>query len=265
MPGELGRLAALASVLEDLTSRFEAARDRRCVFTLVYALMTRRLIDGFGSPSDLDWTWIALLASKFGERYLEAVRALDSGGAPPPAWAHVFGTQRTSRTSVLEDLLFPLTVHLVRDLPYALCDAGLESDGRTHLREFHHVNDVMEDTIEAVQDAVARRYGPFTSYLDVFAGGYDEILSNYGFRVSRAVAWYNANRLADPRSCDSATRSIERSPRILIETVMNPPWFSLRVVFRGLRLISSLVRRWPSSTIQPDPRIARRQRSRGRP
>lgn len=240
-------LTELAERLETLAIQYEAQRDRRCVFTLAYALMTRQLVESFGTPPDLDWPWIARLADHFGKRYLEALAAADNGGTPSPAWAHAFGTQKVERTSVLEDLLFPLAVHIIRDLPHALCDAGLESDGRAHLREFHFVNEVMEGTIEGVQEAVAKRYGPFTKYLDVFAGNYDEILSNYGFRVSRSVAWYNANRLLDPRSRDSATRSIERSPRILIETVMSPPLVSLRIVARASRLLSSLLRRWPST------------------
>lgn len=252
-PGVEGRapdgdsLTDLAKALEELAVRYEGERDRRCVFTLAYALMTRQLAERFGTPPDLDWPWIARLADCFGKRYLDALRAADSGAAPPPAWAHAFGTQRVERTSVLEDLLFPLAVHIIRDLPHALCDAGLESDGRAHLREFHYVNDVMEGTIEGVQEAVAIRYGRFTKYLDVFAGNYDEILSNYGFRVSRSVAWYNANRLLDERSRDEATRSIERSPRILIETVMSPPLVSLRILARALRFLSSLLRRWPTA------------------
>ena len=240
-------LKALAQTLETLAFRYEAERDRRCVFTLAYALMTRQLAQSFGTTPDVDWPWIARLADSFGTRYLDALRAADAGAPQSPAWAHAFGTQKAERTSVVEDLLFPLAVHIIRDLPHALCDAGLESDGRAHLHEFHFVNEVMEGTIEAVQDVIAVRYGPFTKYLDVFAGNYDEILTNYGFRVSRSVAWYNANRLLDARSRDEAVRSIERSPRILMESVMSPPLMSLRIVTRVLRLLSSLLRRWPTA------------------
>src|SRR5437016_853654 len=136
-------LLHLAELLEDKAVAYERQRDSRCVFTLAYALMTRRLAEAFGE-SDVDWEWIGLLAGTFASHYLMALDAADTAASPPPAWADVFGTMRTTRTSVLEDLVFPMTVHIVRDLPHALCDVGLVHDGRHHLREFHHVNDLME-------------------------------------------------------------------------------------------------------------------------
>lgn len=242
-------LAVLADALQARGLQYERARDTRAVFTLTYSLMTRQLASSFGTPPDLDWQWIARIGLNFGNLYLEALDAADGGGTPPPAWAHTFGVQRTQRTSVLEDLLFPLTVHIVRDLPHALCAAGLHVQGQPRLREYHHVNDVLGDALEAVQSTIATRYGPFTAYLDMFAGGSDEILSNFGFRVSRSVAWYNANRLLDPDSREAALRSIERSPRIFIEAVMNPRRRTLHFLFRVMRLVSSLVRRWPTDPI----------------
>lgn len=241
-------LQALAALLESRALRYEQQRDSRCVFTLAYATMTKQLADAFGTPSDLDWTWIAVLADAFGRRYLSALDAADAGGEPPPAWAHAFGTLRTARTSVLEDLLFSMTVHIVRDLPHALCDVGLEDDGRAHLREFHFVNDIMASSIDPMQTLVAKRYGPYTRWLDQFAEGFDEILTNYGIRMSRATAWYNANRLLDMRFAEEAAQSIERSPRIFIETAMNPPWFSLALLLRVSRRISAFFRRWPTAS-----------------
>jgi uncharacterized protein DUF5995 len=240
------QLNALALALLSRAAEYERKRDSRCVFTLAYALLTRRLAVACGTEA-LDWDWIARLATAFSARYFLALDAIDHGTSPPPAWAHVFGTLGTSRTSVLEDLLFPMTAHIVRDLPYALVDVGLEHDARNHLREFHHINDLMDDTIEEIQGMVPERYGPHTGWLDRVAGGLDEILTNYGVRVSRAAAWYNANRLLDAASSDEARRSIERSPRIVVEIVMAPPVRSLDFVLSWMRRLASLVRRWPQT------------------
>lgn len=239
-------LIALADRLEAYAHKYERLRDSRCVFTLAYSLMTRHIAGRYGQPADLDWNWIALLAFAFSRRYIDALDAADRGQPPPPAWAYVFDTLRTRRTSVLEALLFSMTVHIVRDLPHALCDVGLDRDGRDHLREYHFMNEVLKDAIEEVQDLVGRRYEPLTRWLDLFAGDNDEIMTSYGIRISRATAWYNANRLVDPRSAAKASEAIDESPRILVDAVMRPRVFSSRLLFRLLRLISALTRRWPS-------------------
>jgi hypothetical protein len=274
-------LRRLADLLEARGLEYERRRDSRCVFTLAYSLMTRRLAEAFGKPATpldqpeadtVDWAWIALLASAFGRRYFVALDAVDALGAPdaveqqgtpPPAWAHVFGTLRDSRTSVLEELLFPMTVHIVRDLPHALIDIGQNNDGLRHLAEFHHVNNLMEDAIDDVQALLLRRYGPFTGWLDHFAGGVDEILTDYGIRVSRAAAWYNASRIADPASTEDAIHSIERSPRILVEMVMNPPLWSMHILFRALRFVAALTRTWPrpGTPLPPLAAVSKRARA----
>jgi Family of unknown function (DUF5995) len=241
-------LLALAASLQAMADQYERARDGRCVFAFAYALMTRRLAEVFDADQALDSHWIAVLGAHFGRRYLDALDAADHDRPPPPAWAHAFGVLRMARTSALEDLLFCMTVHIVRDLPHALCDAGLSVDGRSRLREFHHVNDVMDQTIDDVQEMVGTRYEPYARVLDRFAANHDELLTNYGIRVSRAVAWYNANRLLDPASADEAARSIERSPRIFIELITNPPFWSLRLLFRLFRMVASWGRRWPAAS-----------------
>jgi hypothetical protein len=63
--------------------------------------------------------------------------------------------------------------------------------------------------------------------------------------VSRGLAWYNAQRLAESRSSDDAAASIERSPILFADEVMNPPVRSLRVFLRALRWALAHLRRWP--------------------
>jgi hypothetical protein len=84
----------------------------------------------------------------------------------PPAWEKVFKTILAGRTSVLENLVFSITAHIVHDLPLALIEAGLGTNGRSHIHDFHTVNDVMSDTIDAMQDQVSRRYSPLIYWLD---------------------------------------------------------------------------------------------------
>jgi hypothetical protein len=218
------------------------------VFTHAYALMTRRIATDLPASGAADPDWVVDLAEAFAARYFHALDAYDARGEVPPAWQAVFGTICARRTSVVEDLVFAMTAHIVRDLPHALLDVGLAGpDGSTRIHDFHLVNDTMGHSVDDVQAEVSRRYGPYVRFLDRIGERYDEILTNYGIRMSRGLAWYNAVRLQDPLSSEAAAASVERSPKVVIDEVMRPPIWSLRIALRSLRWVVAHLRRWPSA------------------
>lgn len=60
-----------------------------------------------------DPRWIAQLAEAFVHRYLEALAGVSD---VPPAWQKVFATGRNRYTSVLEDMVFGMSAHIIADL-----------------------------------------------------------------------------------------------------------------------------------------------------
>lgn len=241
----LVRLEALAARLEAQADAFAEQRDSRCVFAHAYALMTRRIADELPGSTLSDPEWVVDLAEVFGGRYFFALDAYERGGDVPPAWQVVFDTLATRRTSVLEDLMFGVYAHIVRDLPHALVDCGLsDGEGHSRVRDHHEVTAIVGRAIDDIQQAVATRYGPYVHLVDRIGRRYDEILTDYGIRLSRGMAWYNALRLADPASAAAAAASLERSTSIFVAQVVDPPIFSLRATLRALRWIAAHVRRW---------------------
>jgi hypothetical protein len=240
------RLDALAARLESCARALEERRDSRCVFTHAYSLMTRRLAAELPASDLDDPGWVVELAEAFAAKYFSALEAYDEGAEPPPSWRAVFTTIGGRRTSVLEDLVFGVYAHIVRDLPHTLQELGLvDAGGRSRLRDHHTVTAIVGRAIDDVQAAVGERYGPYVRPLDRIGKRYDEILTNYGIRLSRATAWYNALRLDDPRSAASAAAAVEESTRVFVAQVMNPPLLSLRVFLRASRWLAGLFRRWP--------------------
>jgi hypothetical protein len=242
------RLAALAARLDACARALEAEKDSRCVFTHAYALMTRRLTVELPASDLEDPDWVVEVAEAFAEKYFFALEQYDRGGEPPPAWRAVFTTIGRRRTSVLEDLTFGVYAHIVRDLPHTLQELGLaDAAGRSRLHDHHTVTAIVGRAIDDVQAAVSERYGPYVRPLDRIGKRYDEILTNYGIRLSRGMAWYNALRLDDPRSAASAAAAVEESTRVFVAQVMSPPLLSLRVFLRASRWLAALFRRWPAS------------------
>ncbi len=66
--------------------------------------------------------------------------------------------------------------------------------------------------------------------------------------MSRALAWYNAERLRDPQCRQDALKAIELSPSLLVKEVRDPPTKSIRFMLRAMRAMAAQYRRWPRRT-----------------
>jgi hypothetical protein len=241
------RLTAVSERLLDQSLRYEVRRDSRAVFTRAYWRITLLIRDSIGVTPFADAAWVAALAERFAAQYFAALEASESGIALGAAWTKVFATIADEHTTVLEDLVFSITAHIVHDLPLALTEVGLAgANGESHVFDFHLMNDVLGEHIDAIQHEVIARYQPALQWLDQI-GPQDEILTNYGFRMSRGLAWYNANRLLDPRSTDRTRMSIEKNVVVVVDSVRKPPFWSLRLLFRIGRVIARWFRTWPAA------------------
>jgi Family of unknown function (DUF5995) len=241
------RLEALATLLDERRLELEQARDSRCVFTCAYVLITRRLARGLPQAGYGDAAWIVELAEVFGGLYLDALDASAAGRTAGEAWDSVFDAIDRRRSSVLEDLVFSLTAHIVHDLPAALERLGREGADGSHISDFHAVNRTMAEGIDEIQTAISKRYAPWVRQVDRLGGPYSRILSSYGIRMARGLAWYNADRLADPASRTEARASTARSVKTFVDEVLHPPVWTTRTALRFGRFVVGLFRRWPSN------------------
>jgi hypothetical protein len=241
------RLDALSTRLETRARELDRQKDSRAVFTHAYSLMTAQIAAELPTDPGFDPSWTVGLAEAFASRYLAALDAYDRGAGVPAAWDVVFHAICDRRTSVVEDLVFAMTAHIVRDLPHALLDVGLrDSSGRPRIHDFQAVNDVLGHEIEPIVSATSRRYGRYVKALDRLGKPYDRIVTDYGIRLSRGIAWYNAMRLENPDESVDAADSIERSPAVVVDQVLNPPAWSLRTGLRFLRWVLGFLRKWPA-------------------
>jgi len=248
------RRSAHASTIErtaeNLATRafgFERQHDPRCVFATAYSHLSRRLAGALEGPGFAEPAWVAALATVFADYYFRASDQFDAGTLRPGVWKSAFDAGKAGHTTVLQDLVLGMTAHIVSDLPYALCDVGLrDAAGRSRMPDYHHVNDVLAAAIQEIQSVISHRYDPLLGALDFLAGDSDEILTNYGLRLSRALAWYNAERLLSPKLRATTEDSLDRSTQLVVTDLLDPPWLSLRRVARGLGWVSRTARLWPA-------------------
>jgi Family of unknown function (DUF5995) len=232
------RLRAIIARLDELQHRFERAQD-----SLVYSTMTAEIDRNLDAMDLFDPDWLVGLAEVFAARYFAAIDAFDAGKGAAP-WKDVFLALR-ARSSVLEDAVFPMTAHIVHDLPLALLEVGFDvADTRLHLHDFDQVNRVMENAMGRIRRRVTKRYSPGLRFLDKMERRYDVLLSDYGIRMSRAQAWYDALRLRDPAAQNAVRRALEAMPKELIHSVRHPGLSVVGELLAFLRWVASLFRRW---------------------
>ncbi|MBM7808047.1 hypothetical protein JOD57_003884 [Geodermatophilus bullaregiensis] len=257
------KVTAVADRLESYLYRYDAERDHRAPFAYVYLRLTRTLAAALaeGQPAFNDPDWVADLSVALAERYFSAMDGLESclatarphrpahpGDLPhsvPQPWRDVYAASSTPRSYVLEDVLFSMMAHMSYDLPLALLDLRGRQHGGSRIADFHRMNDVLAASIDAVQSGLATRYWRALAGLDHLFTQQDELLSNYGIRVVRGMAWYNADRLKDPLGSADAQGSIERSTAGLIAQIRAPGDPKLRVALRVARWLIPARRTWP--------------------
>jgi hypothetical protein len=247
-PEEPKDLDAVVSRLRAHRDWYEAVRDRRAVFTHAYMTITERFRDAISRRSFRDPAWVIALDLAFAREYFRALDAHDLGEEIPGGWRPVFDELDRGRTTVLEELTLPMSAHIIHDLTLALRAAGTAAaGGESRIGDFHLANDVLKEGIDAIQTAVAGRYSPPLRLLDRLALRRDEVLTNYGIRLARAAAWYNAERLADPATAGAALASLSRSLEDLVDQLRRPSPAS--VLLGPARLLARLTRRWPGRRI----------------
>jgi hypothetical protein len=184
------------------------------VFAYAYACWLQLLADALDGARALDDpTWTVAVARGFVVRYTDAITRYDGGERPEP-WSTVFDAVVYDQVTLLEGVIFSLSAHIVFDLPYVLQGLGTEPE---HLRDYDRVNKVMSDSTDEVIDLVARRYYPLAFWLQSLPQRAEALLVLESARVSRGMAWYTAQRLADPNSAADAQRRAVDVPREIVQ------------------------------------------------
>jgi Family of unknown function (DUF5995) len=254
-----GRLQTLGRRLLDLATTYECARDARAVASHTLGQMQLRLAERLHELDFDDPDWIADLAEALHGRFLQACQRYDAGQPVPRPYAEVFGALTARRCTVFEDLVYPLVVHIVHDLPHALVDVDFLDPRRPRLADFDRINEALQGAIHAMERNVHRRYDPrwlpLVRILDRLGGRFDRLVTGEVFRLARAQAWYDACRLLDPTQRAAVQDEIERAPGRFVRAAQQPPISEpLRWCYRGTRfLFTRFPLNWPARTPHPHP------------
>lgn len=162
--------------------RWEDEGDLRSIFLGCYSMMTENMLHAVDRGRFRDPEWVDRLLHRFADYYFDALTAYDAGDpSVPRAWKSVHTASTRSELHVLQHLLLGVNAHINYDLVLTLCDMlgaewdALDGSDLALRREDHlTVNEVIAETVDAVQDEVVEKHEPVMKLLDFALGGVDE-------------------------------------------------------------------------------------------
>lgn len=181
-------------------TRLREQGDRRSVFLTVYTRMTEQVLAGVDDGAFRDPDWVSDYLVSFGNAYRRAHLAYERGDYSdvPVPWRIAFDTARSEDTLALQDALLGVNAHINYDLAYTLEEAGIDPDRPDRHADHDHVNAILADLVDTVQEALVTVYDALgVTSADTLLGHLDEQLMLLGLTGGRAFAWENAVLLAD--------------------------------------------------------------------
>lgn len=191
--------------MRELSNAWERKGDRRFIFLRCYSMMSANMAAAIREGRFADPPWVTTLMLDFARYYFEALEQYNRLPAEaPPVWRQVHDTAQQSGIHALQNLLLGVNAHINYDLPLALYDClrqdwPLLDEQQRRLRQNDHeaVNQIIGDTIDAVQDTVLEPLSPAMAVVDRLMGRMDEWLLSQLITGWRHDVWNVTQRLLE--------------------------------------------------------------------
>jgi len=233
--------------LTTLESSFVAQRDKRGIFATVYTLLTRELAARVERGEFEDPDWLRLYIPAFADLYRQALLAYDEDpeGAPKP-WRIAFDAARTD-SLFIQDIFLGINAHINNDLPLALRAVTIDPDRESRYRDHVKVNDTLRRATGPVQDRIRDLYAPGLDLLDIAAGEFDEIVTNFSLEKAREAAWWGGVSLVDAEDEAVRDRRVEEiaDRSAVLARLILAPSEQFPFLFPALSWLERLGPDWP--------------------
>ena len=186
--------------MQVLVDQWEQATDQRASFLACYLMMTRNMLAAIQEGRFHDCDWVSKLLHYFANYYFEALQAYEQDRAATPAvWLRAHTAAVETGTLTLQKLLLGVNAHINYDLVLTLVDlldaeweSMQEQIRRERYEDYCHVNQIINETIDSVQDSILEVDMPAMDVIDRLFGGMDEWLISYLISDWREEVWQKA-------------------------------------------------------------------------
>lgn len=196
---------AVIARMQELIHHWETRSDPRAIFLRCYCMMTGNMLAAVRRGEFNDPTWVEQLLNHFAGYYFAALEDYQRAPAQAPTvWQVALDSDRCVRFTALQNLLLGVNAHINYDLVFALVDLlqpewTLLTEEQRAARYADHcrVNQVIGQTIDAVQDQVLVPVMSVVGLIDRLLGPMDELLISQIISGWRETVWQNAVRLLE--------------------------------------------------------------------
>ena len=199
-----------------LVAQWQADGDDRALFLDCYRMMTGNVMSAIQAQEFNDSPWVRRLLSNFADYYFEALQDYQLyPDSAPQAWQLAHNAAADPHVTALQKLLLGVNAHINYDLVLTLVDLlapewGQHSPAQRQSRYADHcqINQIIGQTIDAVQDQVLEPAMPLMALVDRLLGPVDEFLISSLISQWRELVWINASGLLEMGDADQRTARI---------------------------------------------------------
>ncbi len=187
--------------------KWKSINDSRFVFLSCYHLMSSNMIRAIESGEFNDPEWVEELLHLFADYYFEGLSCYECGSSTPKVWEHAHKASLDNDLSELQNLILGVNAHINYDLVLALYDMLKPSwntlsdiERKERFEDHCHVNHVIAQTIDRVQDDILEPLNPTLDWIDRLFGRVDEYLISRLISSWRTEVWNNTQLLLNIQS-----------------------------------------------------------------
>ncbi len=207
--------------MAELVRQWQQHSDDRAIFLRCYQMMTENMIAGVANGRFHNGPWVTHLLEHFANYYFNALDAYEHGQPCAQVWRIAHNVAINRRAHVLQNLFLGVNAHINYDLALVIYDllhaewGNLSSAQRqAHYEDYCLVNDIIAETLDAVQDQVVERHSPLMALVDWLGGRMDEFIVTQLITHWREEVWHTARQLveaADDKAWEQVRQKLEKT------------------------------------------------------
>ncbi|MBK6622254.1 MAG: hypothetical protein IPG32_15740 [Saprospirales bacterium] len=189
--------------MEQLLGELENSRDGRASFLGCYCLMTENMLSAVEQGEFRDNSWMRNFIDHFAAYYLRGFEKYEKDKErAPKVWVLAHDHAARDSCATIQKLLLGVNAHINFDLALTVVDllgpewAELDEDQRSiRFADYCHVNEIIGETIDKVQDQILETDSRGMELLDTYLGRLDEWLISRLIRAWRSEVWEQAGAM----------------------------------------------------------------------